>query len=189
MLANSDGANIAEKMREEIILAILLTHPALLEQFMTDLERAEMRNTDHEILRQALLALPQIKPVPSDILEFISDTARAEATRIQSLGHVRIAPPVRNRSNIDLAQKCLEEEFAKLFSRRGVALELREATEDMGELVDEALTWRLRQAAETRNRAERSQLSDSADLGEDRAALSGELQRMIESEVWIKRKK
>ena len=68
-------------------------------------------------------------------------------------------------------------------------MELRDATEDMTGLADEGVTWRLRQAAENRNRAERSRLSDSADLGEDRAALSGELQRLIESQVWIKRKK
>jgi DNA primase len=59
----------------------------------------------------------------------------------------------------------------------------------MGDLADEGLTWRLRQAAERRNNSERSRLSDSADLGEDRSALSQALQQMIESEVWIKRKK
>ncbi|MFU8898316.1 MAG: DNA primase [Roseinatronobacter sp.] len=189
LLANGDSGDIAERMREEIILAILLAHPALLDLFMADLERAEMRASGHEVLRQALLALPATKPAPGDVSPLLPDPARLEATRILELGHVRIAPPVRNRSDDEFARKCLKEEFAKLFSRRGVALELREATEDMAELADEGLTWRLRQAAESRNRAERSQLSDSADLGEDRAALSGELQRLIESEVWVKRKK
>ena len=189
LLANGDGADIAEKMREEIILAILLAHPALLDIFMIDLERAEMRSTGHETLRQALLTLPQTKPDPDDLTVFLPDAANAEAKRILELGHVRISPPVRNQGDDELARKCLEEEFAKLFSRRGVAVEIREATEDMAELADEGLTWRLRQAAESRNRAERSRLSDSADLGEDRAALSGELQRLIESEVWVKRKK
>ena len=187
LLANGEGADIAERMREEIILAILLAHPALLEQFMSDLERAEMRTAGHETLRQALLMLPERQS--DDLLQSLPDPALAEATRILELGHVAIAPPVRNRDDNELARKCLEEEFAKLFSRRGVALELREATEDLADLADEGLTWRLRQAAETRNRAERSRLSDSADLGEDRAALSGELQRLIESEVWVKRKK
>ena len=189
LLANGDGADVAERMREEIILAILLAHPALLDVFVTDLERAEMRSAEHEFLRQALLGLPHTKTAADDILLLLPETARTEANRILELGHVRIAPPVSNRDDDDFARKCLEEEFAKLFSRRGVALELREATEDMAELADEGLTWRLRQAAESRNRAERSQLSDSADLGEDRAALSGELQRLIESEVWVKRKK
>lgn len=187
LLANGEGADIAERMREEIILAILLTHPALLEHFMSDLERAEMRTAGHETLRQALLMLPERQS--DDLLQILPDPALAEATRILELGHVAIAPPVRNRDDNEFARKCLEEEFAKLFSRRGVALELREATEDLADLADEGLTWRLRQAAETRNRAERSRLSDSADLGEDRAALSGELQRLIESEVWVKRKK
>ena len=188
LLANGEGADIAERMREEIILAILLVHPALLDQFMTDLERAEMRSSGHETLRQGLLILPD-RQSTDDPVQALPEPARAEAVRILELGHVSIAPPVRNRDDDDFARKCLEEEFAKLFSRRGVALELREATEDLADLADEGLTWRLRQAAESRNRAERSRLSDSADLGEDRAALSGELQRLIESEVWVKRKK
>ncbi len=189
LLANGDSADIAERMREEIILAILLKHPALRDMFMTDLERAEMRTTGHETLRQALLALPQKHLSDHELPDTLPEAARLEAERIMELGHVRIAPPVRNHDDDEFARKCLEEEFAKLFSRRGVAVELREATEDMAELADEGLTWRLRQAAESRNRAERSRLSDSADLGEDRAALSGELQRLIESEVWVKRKK
>jgi len=102
---------------------------------------------------------------------------------------VRIAPPVRQAEDAAFARACLAEEFAKLFSRRGAAQELREASEDVAHVSDEGLTWRLRQASETRNQAERSRLSDSADLGEDRAALSSALSRMIESEVWVKRKK
>lgn len=185
LLAAGDSAEIAEAMREEIILAIILTHPRLLKEFLSDLERAEMRTHGHETLRRALLDLPQ----PSTGLESLPDECRREADRILNMTHVRIAPPVRQSHDAALARQCLEEEFAKLFTRRGVAMELRDATEDMTGLADEGVTWRLRQAAENRNRAERSRLSDSADLGEDRAALSDELQRLIESQVWIKRKK
>lgn len=185
LLAAGDSATIAEIMREDIILAILLVHPALRRIAMADLERAEMRTPGHEALRHALLSLPE----GASRIEDLPETSQQEATRILELSHVRIAPPVRHADDTDLARKCLEEEFAKLSARRGVALELREATEDMDDLADEGLTWRLREAAERRNRSERSRLSDSADLGEDRAALSGALQQMIESEVWVKRKK
>ncbi len=185
LLAATDSADTAERMREEIILATLLTHPQLLPVFTPDLERAEMRSPSHEALRHALLNLPQPVSLPDSLPEEL----RQEALRILDLGHIRIAPPVRRRDAPELAEKCLHEEFAKLLARRGVALELREASEDMSTAADEGLTWRLREAAEQRNRAERSRLSDTADLNEDRAALSGALQRMIESEVWIKRKK
>jgi DNA primase len=184
-LAATDSLDAAERMREEIILAILLTHPALLRPFIAELERAEMRDSSHETLRLALLNAPDPEPSP----DTLPDDAAEHARRVLALGHIRIAPPVRHSTDTDLARRCLEEEFAKLFARRGVALELREATEDLGDLADEGLTWRLRQAAERRNNSERSRLSDSADLGEDRTALSNALQQMIESEVWIKRKK
>ncbi|MCC5959906.1 MAG: DNA primase [Rhodobacteraceae bacterium] len=175
LLAGGDGTAVAEKMREEIILAILLRHPGLVREFESDLERAEMRDQRNSALRVALLS----GGAPPDA---------EQVSSLMELGHVRIAPPVRN-DDIDLARLCLREEFAKLLARRGADAELRDAVEDLAHLPDEGLTWRLKQAAELRNRSERSNLSDSADLGEDRAALSGELSRLIESQVWIKQKK
>ncbi|MBR3370558.1 MAG: DNA primase [Rhodobacteraceae bacterium] len=175
LLASGEGTAIAEKMREEIILAILLRHRMLVREFEADLERADMRDARNNGLRGDLLSG---NPAP--------DPEKVSA--LMDLGHVRIAPPVRN-DDIDLARLCLREEFAKLLSRRGADAELRDAVEDLAHLPDEGLTWRLKQAAELRNRSERSALSDSADLGEDRAALSGQLSRFIESQVWIKQKK
>ncbi len=179
LLAAGDGDAVAERMREEIILGILLSHPDLRPEFEADLERAEMTGPGHEALRHALLLGDDLTEGP----------AAVEAQRLLDLGHVRIAPPVRQTDNPDLARNCLAEEFAKLLARRGQSIELHDATEDIDDLADEGLTWRLRQAAEMRNRAERSRLSDSTDLGEDRAALSGQLDALIESQVWVKRKK
>ncbi len=180
LLASGTSGDVAERMREEIILAILLTHPDLQREFMPELDRTVMQSDGAEALRHAMLEEIPAAHYPA--------LAQAEAARILALGHVTIAPPVR-QADIALARNCLAEEFAKLLSRRGVAMELREAAEDLTQLADEGLTWRLRQAAESRNRAERSRLSDSADLGEDRDSLSSALQQMIESEVWVKRKK
>ncbi len=176
-LAATESPDIAEQMREEIILAILLTHPDLVPEFEADLERVALSLPAHDALRHALLQ------GEADIGE------RPEARQVLELGHVRISPPVRSQADTQLARNCLREEFAKLLTRRGAATELREAAEDLADLPDEGLTWRLRQAAEMRNRAERSRLSDSTDLGEDRAALAGQLDRLIESQVWVKRKK
>ena len=176
-LAATEHPGIAEHMREEIILAILLTHAPLVPEFEADLERAELTSPAHERLRQMLLrGDAQISLSP-------------EAVGLLALSHIRIAPPVRQHEDRELARNCLREEFAKLLTRRGAVSEMREATEDLADLADEGLTWRLRQAAEMRNSAERSRLSDSTDLGEDRAALAGQLDKLIESQVWVKRKK
>ena len=77
--------------------------------------------------------------------------------------------------------------MAKLEARRGARREIEDAMEDFDGLPDEGLTWRLTKAAEARHRSEKTERSDSADLGEDRAALSRHLQSMIDSQVWIKK--
>jgi DNA primase len=102
--------------------------------------------------------------------------------------HVLIAPPVRNQKDTDLALMCLAEEFAKLDARRGTRREVEEAVEDLTGVADEGLTWRLAQAASARHRADHPNRDDTADLGEDRNALSNHLQSLIDSKVWEKKR-
>ncbi|MCC1482343.1 DNA primase [Roseibaca sp. Y0-43] len=173
-LASAPDDAIAEAMREELIVATLICHPALLPEFEGDLERLTCRDPALSQLCAALLAGDR------------PDGAQADA--LLSLPHVAIAPPVRG-ADPDLARLCLRDEFAKHFARGGVEAELREVVEDLDDLADESVTYRLARATAARNESERSRLSDSTDLGEDRAALSNELQRLIESEIWVKRKK
>jgi DNA primase len=122
-----------------------------------------------------------------DLHARIAQSAPAALDAVLSRPHVAIAPPVRNRQDDDLAALCLAEELAKLEARRGARREIEDAMEDMDGLPDEGLTWRLSQAAEARHRSEKAARSDSADLGEDRAALSRQLQRLIDDQVWVKK--
>ena len=92
------------------------------------------------------------------------------------------------RDDADFARLCLAEELAKLAAERAVRAEVREAMEDLEGLADEGVTWRLSQAAFARHRAGASKLDDTTDMGEDRAALSAQLQAMIDGEIWRKRK-
>jgi DNA primase len=117
-----------------------------------------------------------------------TDVPPSLAAELAARPHVQIAPPVRS-PDPDFAALCLAEEFAKLFARRGLDAELRDAMADLDRRPDEGLTWRLAQAADARARSERSNLNDQTDLGEDRAALKGQLDRLIESQVWVKRGK
>ena len=71
---------------------------------------------------------------------------------------------------------------------RAVRAEIEDAMEDLSGLADEGVTWRLTQAATAYHRAERSRLDDNSDMGEDRAALSAQLQALIDGEVWRKKK-
>ena len=166
-----------------MILATLILHPALIHRFESALERMDLTGDDHDTLRQMILAGADLP----DLHSKIAQSAPHALDALMSRPHVAIAPPVRNIADDDLAALCLAEELAKLEARRGARREIEDAMEDMDGLPDEGLTWRLTQAAEARHRSERSGPSDSADLGEDRAALSRHLQSLIDDQVWVKK--
>jgi len=134
-------------------------------------------------VRQMILAGADLP----DLRAKIQASAPHALDALMTRPHVAIAPPVRNIADDDLAALCLAEELAKLEARRGARREIEDAMEDMDGLPDEGLTWRLTQAAEARHRSERSGPTDSADLGEDRAALSKHLQSMIDAQVWVRK--
>lgn len=185
LLGGGKTVMVEEHLREAIILAILITHTALIPEFESDLDRAEFSDADHHALRLCLLR----HAADLDALSGAVQDAHADTlARLMAQNHVRIAPPVMNRDDTDLARLCLAEEFAKLKARRGAARELRDAMEDLDHLADEGVTWRLSQAAAARHAAERSPLQDAADLGENRSELSKHLQNLIDGQVWVKKK-
>jgi DNA primase len=192
LLARS-GAEAAEEVREAIILAICATHPNLIPAFETPLERLHLRGAGHQTLRDALL-LAVHDGLPDNCTgaifrRKIVGEAAAVLEKLMALAHVRSAPPVWKEGDHELARLCLAEELAKLETRRAVHAETEEAMQDLAGLADEGLTWRLSRAAEARHRAERSKLDDDLDMGEDRAALSAALQRLIDAEVWHKKRR
>jgi DNA primase len=166
-----------------VILATLILHPRLIPRFEAALERLDLTGDDHDTLRQMILAGANM----TDLHHRIAQSAPAALDALLARPHVTIAPPVRNITDDDLAALCLAEELAKLEAKRGARREIEDAMEDMDGLPDEGLTWRLSQAAEARHRSEKTGPTDSADFGEDRAALSRQLQDLIDSQVWIKK--
>ncbi|RYI33722.1 MAG: DNA primase [Acetobacteraceae bacterium] len=182
LLAQAQGP-VEESLREAVILATLILHPALIHRFETALERLDLTGEDHDALRQMILAGADMP----DLHAKIAVSAPQALDALLSRPHVAIAPPIRNRQDDDLAALCLAEELAKLEARRGARREIEDAMEDMDGLPDEGLTWRLSQAAEARHRSDKSGITDSSDLGEDRGALSRQLQRLIDDQVWVKK--
>jgi DNA primase len=182
LLAQAQGP-VDEVLREAVILATLILHPTLIHRFESALERLDLSGDDHDTLRQMILAGADMP----DLQAKIATSAPTALDALLSRPHVAIAPPVRNREDDDLAALCLAEELAKLEARRGARREIEDAMEDMDGLPDEGLTWRLSQAAEARHRSEKSGTNDSSDLGEDRSALSRQLQQLIDDQVWVKK--
>lgn len=186
----AQGGAVEESMREAVILACLILHPGLIARFESALERLDLTGEDHNRLRALLLAHAHADP--SLDAARLNHALRLEAgdalDALMRRPHVQIAPPVRNREDVDLATLCLAEELAKLDAHRAARREVEDAVLDLTGLADEGLTWRLTKAAEARHRADHPSRDDTGDMGEDRAALSGHLQAMIDDKVWEKKR-
>jgi len=163
------------RMREEVILATLVCCPGMAEPFEAEIERMRCDEPRLAALRAAILrhAGAGAETLRAQIGAEIGEDA---LEKLLALPHVALAPPVRHPGDSDRATLTLREEFAKLAAFAGVEAELREAVEDISGLADETLTWRLAQAAEARNRAQRSEQEDRTvyDLGENGLPLDRE---------------
>ncbi|KNX43144.1 DNA primase [Roseovarius tolerans] len=159
-------------LREAVILATLICCPEVMESFESQIERMECQDPDHARLRALIL---RHASAGADTLraQIEDEMGTAPLEKLLALPHVALAPPVRYPGDTELASLTLSEELAKLMAQRGVQAEMHEAAEDMAGLADEAITWRLAQAAEARNKALRSQQEDKAEyeLGENGAAI------------------
>ena len=152
------GQGAEEHLREAVILATLVANPEILADFEGMLEQLDFGSFEHRTVRDCLLRFGGVE----DLRDQIEVVAGAELAAVMAPRHVQISPAVRVPGNTEIAAMCVAEEFAKLDAQRGVLREIDEAMEDIGGLVDEGLTWRLSQAAEARNKAERSETEDTA---------------------------
>jgi DNA primase len=185
LLAAGQGEDLAEHLREAMALGICVAHPALIPEFESQLDTVPLADPAHDRLRHAMLR--HAHEPPETIPERLLADARDDLEKLMNQPHLRSAPPVLKRDDVELARMCLAEEFAKLAAARAMRAEIEDAMEDLEGLADEGVTWRLSQAATARHRAERSKLDDNNDMGEDRAALSAQLQAMIDAEIWRKK--
>ncbi|WP_109468139.1 DNA primase [Albibacillus kandeliae] len=171
LVSGDEKAEIA--MREAVILAVLIRTPAIVPQFEAGIEQMECHDSDRRDLRNLILRVPTSD---ADHLEreILSSIGPEPLENLFSLRHVAINPSVRKPGDVELAEMTLGEELAKLQAQRGLSAEIADAVEDLSLGSDEALTWRLGQAAEARNRAMRSQQEDRAeyDTGENGARIN-----------------
>ncbi len=149
-----------ERLREAVILAALLNTPEITEDFEPNLERMRCASPLHTDLRQ--LILRHWPEGAAALREKISSALGAEVLEsFLSARHVSIIPCIRNPGNLGLVRQTVEEEFTKLEALQGLDAEILEASEDLGQVADEGLTWRLKSAAQAAADAVRSRQEDS----------------------------
>jgi DNA primase len=174
LVAAGDGAQ--DRLREAVILATFIRAPSIIAEFETELENMECIDPDHSAFRDLLLRAAHAEP-QDDLEDWIAGALGPEGLEnLFSQPHVAIAPPVRRPGDADAARMTVAEELAKLKAQRGLSAEIAEAEEELTGVADEAVTWRLQQATETRNRAVRSENEDKAeyDVGKNGARIKRE---------------
>ncbi|MFC3616050.1 DNA primase [Lutimaribacter marinistellae] len=157
----SKGEDTLVRVREAVILATAILTPQVIVHFEHQIEELECRDADFAALRDVILRHGIDDPL--SLQERIREThGDGPLEKLMSLRHVAISPCVRRPGDVELAEMTLAEELAKLNAQRGLTAEIAEAEEDLDGSTDEAVTWRLKEAAEARNRAHRSQNEDRA---------------------------
>jgi DNA primase len=151
------GALGEDHLREAVILGILITNPDVIPGFESELEMLDWESGDHYRLCVAILRLG-----PRDDLRaaIMAEIGPGPLEKLFAERHVAVIPAIRRPGDPDMARLCLAEELAKLNARRGHAREIADAIEDMAGLVDEGITWRLGQAADALDRAQRGDNED-----------------------------
>ncbi len=149
-----------DHMREAVILAVAIATPQIIGEFESGLETMRCSDPIHARLRDLILQHPDAERL-RDII--CTQMGPATLENLQALRHVAINPCVRNPGDVELARMTLEEELAKLKARHGLSAEIADAVEDISGVADEAVTWRLSQAAQAQNRAVRSEHEDRAE--------------------------
>ncbi|MGY3439425.1 MULTISPECIES: DNA primase [unclassified Marinovum] len=149
-------------IREAVILAAAISTPAVAEEFEDALEHLACVDPDHARLRD--LILRHAGAGADALYDAVAYSMGPDALEnLLAMRHVAIIPCVRKPGDIELARMTLAEEFAKLTAHLGLQAEIEEAAEDMTHVADEAVTWRLGQAAEARNRAASGSQEDNTE--------------------------
>jgi len=172
LLASSSSIAAQTQLRVSVILAAAISTPAVIAEFETGLEMMDCTDPDHALMRDVILrGISDTSATLRD--EIVTAMGPAALENLFALRHVAITPCVRNAGDVELARMTLSEELAKLDAQKGLTAEIAEAAEDLSGVADEAVTWRLGEAAEARNRAERSEHEDKAeyDTGENGARI------------------
>lgn len=167
------GDDAQTQMRLLVILTSLVATPSVCEEFETPLENLDCKDATQSRLRD--LILRHADAGAETLRAHIADEMGEDALeKLMSLPHVALAPPVRFPGNEELARQTVAQELAKIEAERGLDAEITEAAEDIIGVADEAVTWRLSQAAEAHNRAIRSQQEDREeyDLGDNGARIN-----------------
>jgi len=197
MLAQSNaGPETDARVRECAILLGCINQPALAEKFESKLERARFLSPDLQQIRDALLSslhetlhLPDVDQHEHLISRMEASLGFAPLPKLLSIGQVRANPYLRKGADMELAVQAISEELARQVATLGIIEEIRDAEEEITGVADEGLTWRLQQAREAQNKISHESLGGDSMGANDESGLSKSLQKLIDQQIWVKKKR
>ena len=172
---------MAEQLREAVILAVILRTPAIAVEFESELDHLNCLRADAGQIRDAIL---RASGDPSELFEHVADcVGRDTLETYLAQPHLSIVPCLRHEDDAEMARMTVAEELAKLDALRGLEAEIAEAQEDLMASDEEALTWRLRQAADAMEKAHKSGQEDTAeyDVGDNGAAINRQERKSLDA--------
>lgn len=156
------GENAEIQLREAVILASLIVTPQVAVEFESQLEAMVCRDPENALLRDTILRGIGREDIMRDLVEDVLGPHGVE--NLLNARHVSVVPCIRSPGNADQTRAIVAAELAKLEAHWGLQAELEEAHQDMQDLADEAITWRLGEAAKTRAQAGRGSEEDDAEF-------------------------
>lgn len=176
----SGPEQVAEQMREAVILGAILTCPEIAQEFEGGLERLACTRPDIGAIRDAVLRVIGQQDLRSAVEAIVGAQVLEE---LMSQSHVQVVPCIRKPGDAETARMTVAEELAKLEAKRGLAAEIIEAEEDLVTGDEEALTWRLRQASDAMQLAQKAAQEDTAeyDVADNGAQVNRDEKKMFEN--------
>jgi DNA primase len=167
----ADGAEAEARIRESAILAGCLHHPDAAHAVEERLEALHFHCRDLGNIRDALLsALSESlhEPHTRDSLgkAMLARLGSDPMPGLMAIGHVRANRHLGPRADSDTAARAIDEEITRHAALAGRTEEVREAVDEIAGNADEALTARLRHAAEAGHEANTRPLAEHTDSDE-----------------------
>ncbi|MDB9759756.1 DNA primase [Planktomarina sp.] len=175
LASSSEHSNV---LRQSVILASLLKTPEALATVEGQLEELQFVKPQHRDIQRFLL---QYSGPVEGVWDAAGQVFGMECLDVLlGLPHVQIAPSVRHCNDVELVISCLQQEFAQMFATAAHGREVAEAVQDLSDLDDEGLTWRLSESAK---HVQRTTQGSQKDTTEYKTATNGLKVKLEEQKI------
>ena len=157
-IANSDKKKVIF-LKENVILAILIKYPNLIEPNKERLTTMEWDSREHILFLEEVLNMGHLEH--QEIMENLQNKFGDKAiSMLFKQNHINIIPCLGLKHDLQQAGSILSDEISKLEIQRGLDAELEEVVNSSDKELDETAFWRLGEASKVRQSINNSEKDD-----------------------------